>query len=179
RVAGPGRVLHAKPGRLVAVLERLIQRGHDSLDGGLEAGAEVRADVEDDRLGADRAGGVDGRAQRRDALLVEVVLRAREVDQVERGDRDGADPGPLAPPAKALQAGRVVLGEAPRPRALREQLHRAHPEGVRVVERLLDPAVAVAAEEHAADATRARLRAASLRPPALALSCAAAARTPR
>ena len=164
RVPGSRRVLHAEPRRLVGALERLGQRGHDALEAGLEAGAEVRADVEDDRLGADRGGGVDGRAQRGDALLVEVVLRAGEVQQVERVDRDGADPELLAPGAEGLEVGRVVLGEAPRARALGEQLHRVHPERVRVLERLLDPARAVAAEEHAADATRATLRGAAPRP---------------
>ena len=105
RAARACGVLHAEPGRVVAVLERLGQRRRDPLDRGLEPRAQVRADVEDDGLGLDRAGGVDGRAQRGDALLVEVVLRAREVDEVERVDEDAADPE-LARGARGTRRGR-------------------------------------------------------------------------
>src|SRR5206468_12919899 len=77
------------------------------------------------------------------------VLRAREVDQVDRVDRDRPDPELLAPGAKGLEVGRVVIGEAPGARALHEELHRVHSELLGSVERLLDPARAVAAKQHA------------------------------
>src|SRR5262245_8224232 len=74
RAARAGRVLHAQPRRLVAPFERLGEGGDDALQRGIEATAQMRADVEDDRLGADRAGSVHGRTQGRHALLVEVLL---------------------------------------------------------------------------------------------------------
>ena len=98
--------------------------------------------------------GVHRRAHRRDALLVELVVRAGEVDEVERMDDDRADPE-LAPPlAERGEVGRVVVGEAPGARALDEELERIGSDLVRALERLLDPAGAVSAEEHGAYATR-------------------------
>jgi hypothetical protein len=47
--------------------------------------------VEDDAVRVDRAPDVDRVGQRRDRLLVEVVLGIREVDQVERVTEDAAD----------------------------------------------------------------------------------------
>src|SRR4029078_12652157 len=105
------------------------------------------------------------------------VLRAREVQQVDRVDGDRTDPELLAPLAEGLEVGGIVVGVAPGARALREQLHRVHPEGVRVLERLLDPARAVAAEEHAADATEATPRAGCAPPRARASRVGGAART--
>src|SRR5256714_15047767 len=113
----------------------------------------MRADVEDHGVGADRAGRVHRRAERGDALLVEVVLRAREVEQIERMDGDRADSQLLAPRAEGLEVGRVVLGKAPGASALHEQLHGVHAEAMRVVERLPDSTRAVAAEEHATTIT--------------------------
>ena len=84
-----------------------------------------------------------------DALLVEVVVRAREVDEVERVDEHAADPELRAPLAERGEVGRVVVGEAPRPRALDEELHRVDAELAGAVERLLDPAGAVGADQHA------------------------------
>ncbi len=178
RPARACRVLHAEPGRLVAVFERLCQGRRDPLDRGLEPGAEVRAHVEDDGLGLDRTRGVDGRAQGRDALLVEVGLRAREVDEVERVDEDAADPELGAALAEGREVGRVVLGKAPGAGALDEELDRVDLELGRAVERLRDPAGAVSAEQHVPDASSAaRLRVAPLRRRARGGPFAAAVRT--
>ena len=54
RAAGAGRVLHQQPEVVGRQLEELPQSGHDVLEPRLEPGPEVRADVEDDALGADR-----------------------------------------------------------------------------------------------------------------------------
>ena len=70
-------------------VEHLSERGQASLEAGLEAGPEVRADVEDDPVRLDRAGRVDGRAHRVDALRVDRVVRGGEVDEVERVDESG------------------------------------------------------------------------------------------
>ena len=57
-----------------------------------------------------------------DALLVELVVRAGEVDEVERVDEDRADVELLAALAEGLEVLRVVFGEPPCPRALDEEL---------------------------------------------------------
>ena len=62
RASGARRVLDQEPGRLGARLERAREGGESPLDPGFEAGAEVRADVEDDPVGFDRAGDL-GRVQ--------------------------------------------------------------------------------------------------------------------
>ena len=101
---------------------RSAERGHDPFEARLEPGAEVRADVEDDCVRADRAAGVDRRAHDVDALLVEVVLRAGEVDEVERMDQHPTDPELPAAVREGGEVFRVVLREPPRTRALNEQL---------------------------------------------------------
>ena len=68
--------------------------GHGTLRRPREADAEVRADVEDDALGADRGGGLQRRAHRRDRLLVDLAVGRREVDEVERVADHGADARP-------------------------------------------------------------------------------------
>ncbi len=77
RAAGAGRVLHQEPEVVVRQLEQLPQRGNDPLEPGLESGAEMRADVEDDALGPDRVGRLERRAHRRDRLVVDLGVGAR------------------------------------------------------------------------------------------------------
>ena len=60
------------------------ERRHRPLEPGLEAGAEVRAEVEDDAVRLDRARRLHRLPHRVDALAVELVVRAREVDEVDR-----------------------------------------------------------------------------------------------
>ena len=86
-----------------------------------------------------------------DALVVDRVVRRREVAEVERVHEHRADARLGAPLAEAREVVRGVLGEAPRARALREELHRVGADLDRAVERLLDPACAVGPEEHAAN----------------------------
>ena len=69
----------------------------------------MRADVEDDPVGVDPARHVDGVAHRRDRLLVDVLLGAREVDEVQRMAEDAFDPGLLAPLLEALERGGIVV----------------------------------------------------------------------
>ena len=131
----------------------LRQRRHHALEPGLEAGAQVRADVETTPSAsiAHAASMVERIVV--DALLVELVVRAREVDEVERVDEHAADPELLPPLPECGEVLRVVIGEPPRPRALHEELERVELELGGAVERLLDPAGAVSAEEHASYAT--------------------------
>jgi hypothetical protein len=68
RSAGAGRVLDEEPRAFVAALEHLLDRRHRPFEAGVEAGAEMRADVEDDPVRLDRAGCVHGRSHRLDAL---------------------------------------------------------------------------------------------------------------
>jgi hypothetical protein len=51
------------------------------------------ADMEDDRVRLDRAAHVDRVLERCNRLRVEIVVGARQVDQVERVADDAADPG--------------------------------------------------------------------------------------
>src|SRR6266404_403485 len=70
RPAGAGRVLDQKPRVAVAALKDLRQCAARAVQPGSEAGSEMRADVEDDTVGADRAPSIDGCLERRDRLLV-------------------------------------------------------------------------------------------------------------
>ena len=106
RAAGAGRVLHQQPRLVGAELEHLLHRRHDALEARLEAAAEVRADVEDDAVGADPARDLHRVAHRRDGLLVDGVVGRGEVAEVERVAEDAADPGLRPLLAEALEARR-------------------------------------------------------------------------
>src|SRR4051794_28118679 len=105
----------------------------------------MRADVEDD-VRFDRARGLDRRAHRLDALLVEVVFRARQVHKVEGVDQDTADPQLAATLPEGGEIPRIVLRVAPGARALGEDLQRLDSELGGPIEPLLDPARTVSAE---------------------------------
>ena len=152
--------------------------GHAALEPCLEARAEVRADVEDDAVRLDRAGRVDRRDHRLEALAVDHVVRRREVAEVERMHEHRADPRLRAALPEARQILLRMLGEPPRARALREQLHRVRPDLDRPVERALDPASTVGAEEHAARLTASCPSASAwLRAPPASSTSAASARS--
>ena len=106
RVARAGRVLDQQPGVVRAALEALLQCGHDAFQPLVEAGALVGADVEDHAFRADAAGDVDGVLKGRNGLVVEVFLRARQVDQVERVADDALDAGLGAALLEALEVRR-------------------------------------------------------------------------
>src|SRR5437764_4515369 len=148
RSTGARGVLHQQPRSLAAPVEHLRQRRHGATEPDVEAGTEVRTDVEDHRLRVDRARGVDRCPHRGDAFLVDRVVGRSKVDEVERVD-DRGEAGFLAPLAKTREVVGVMVGKAPRPRALHEQLDTVGPHRNRVVERLLDAARAMSAEEHA------------------------------
>ena len=82
-------VLHAEPEVVGRELEELAQRGLDERDGFVEPEAEVRADVEDNGLGADRVRGLHRCAERGERVLAHRRVAAREVDEVEGVARDG------------------------------------------------------------------------------------------
>ena len=75
RRAGARGVLDQEPGRLAAALERELECRKRPFEARLEAGAEVRADVEDDAVGLDRAGDLHRVEERRDGLPVDLVVR--------------------------------------------------------------------------------------------------------
>src|SRR5206468_6827325 len=56
RAAGARRVLEQQPRAVVAELEHRPERWYCAFEPGVESGAEVRADVDDDSFGLDRAG---------------------------------------------------------------------------------------------------------------------------
>ena len=103
-------------------------------------GAEVGADMEDDPVCLDCTGRVDGRVHRRAALAVDRPVLRREVAEVERVDEHRADARFLAPLPEPREILLRVLGEAPHPRALREELYRVGADVDSVVEGALDPA---------------------------------------
>src|SRR5438270_564098 len=78
RPAGARGVLHQQPGLVRAQLEHLLHGGHGPLETVLEARAEMRADVEDNRVGADRARDLHRVPHRGDRLLVHLVVRGGE-----------------------------------------------------------------------------------------------------
>ena len=109
-------------------LEHLAERGHTALEPGLEAGPEVRADVEDDAVRLDRARGVDGGAHRLEALAEDGLVGRGQVAEVQRMHEHRAD---ARLGALLTEAGEVFLRvyrEAPRTRALGEELHRVGPD---------------------------------------------------
>ena len=114
--------------------------GTQRFDARFQAGAEVRADVEDDAVRLDR----DTRHRRSSAssstaLAVDRPVVRRQVAEVERVHEHRADARFRAPFAEAGEILLGVLGEAPRARALREELHRVGADLDRAVERALDP----------------------------------------
>ena len=124
RAARAGGVLHQQPRRVVRELEHLLHRRQHARHARLEAGAEMRADVEDDAVGSDRARDLHRVAERRDRLLVDVVVGRREVAEVERVAEDAVQPDLRAPLAEAVERRRVVIRRPPCARALREHLER-------------------------------------------------------
>src|SRR5205823_1280367 len=155
RSPGAGRVLHQQPGRLRATFERLAQCRHSALQTDVEAGALVRAHVEDDAVGLDRAGDVHRVLQRGDRLLVDLVVRAREVDQEDSVADDAADSGLGATLLEALEVGGVVLGGPPSAGALREDLDAVSAHGLDAIDGGMDAAGGrhMGAELHDADAS--------------------------
>ena len=84
RPAGAGGVLQQQPGRVRAELESFLQRRHAPFHADFDARAEMRADVEDDAVGVDRAGDLHRVAQCGARLLVDLVVGRSEVDEIER-----------------------------------------------------------------------------------------------
>ena len=93
---GAGRVLEHEPQTVVRQREELGERRNDPGEARVEPLAEVRADVEDHALRADRRGGLERRSHRRDRLGVDLGIGAREVDEVERVAHDRSDPDLVA-----------------------------------------------------------------------------------
>jgi len=104
--------------------------------------------VEDDSIRADRARSSQGRMHGVATLAVDYLVCRRQVAEVERMDEHAGDPGFLAASPEASEIVRCVLGETPSPRALGEELHGVGADLDRLLERSLDPATAVGAEEH-------------------------------
>ncbi len=135
----PARVLHQQPRRVRAAVEHLLHR--------LRRLARARRPCP--RRGASRCGRRPRPprsrsptstvlAHRRDRLLVEVVLRVREVDEVERMAQDAVDPGLGSPLLEPLDVLRRMVRRPPHPRALREHLHRIGAHRLGPVDRSVD-----------------------------------------
>src|SRR5256886_4064012 len=155
RVSRAGRVLDQQPGDVRAALERLVERRHHSLERYLETGALVGPHVEDHAVGLDRDGYVHRVLERGDGFLIDLVLRAGEVDQVEGVADDAPDSGFGAAFLEALEVGRVVVRRSPGARALREDLDAVAAHLLDPVDRRVDAAGGrnVGAELHAVDAS--------------------------
>ena len=162
RTAGAGRILEQEPSRIRAPVEHTLDGREHALESRFEAGPEVRADVEDDPVGLDRAGDVDGVLEGGDRFLVDRVVRSRQVDEVERVADDGADTGLNAPRLEALEVFGWVVRGPPSARALREDLDGVAPDALDAVDRRVDPASRrdVSPEEHrdTLDAVSVRVR---------------------
>ena len=111
-----------------------------------------------------------------DRLLVDLVVRCREIAEVERVAEHAVDAGLGAPLAEALEVRRVVIRRPPRARALREDLDRLGADRLGAVDRGVDAAGRgdVRADVHRRGA---RLRAAQPRPRPRAARRGEAART--
>src|SRR5215203_431457 len=124
RSTRPGRVLHQQPCRVRAPVEDDTQRRDHPVEARVHAGAEMRPDVEHDAVGIDRAPHVHRVRQRRHRLLVEVVLRRGQVDQIERVAQHAAERRRRALLLEALEVRGRMVRRPPHARALREDLHR-------------------------------------------------------
>ena len=151
-----------------------------------DARAEVRAEVEDDAVGADRGCGVERGAHRRDRLLVDLAVGRGEIDEVEGVTDDRLDPDLVAARAEPLDLVLGVRRRPPHPRALREDLHGVAAELLGAVDRLRDPACRrdVCAEQHGWTLQRVsglddRLVGGRTRATTLSVRVDAASRTPR
>jgi glutamyl-tRNA synthetase len=160
--AGSGRVLEQKPGRVRAPLEYSLDGGEHAHEPCLEPRPEMRADVEDDPVGLDRAGDVDRVLEGGYGLLVDRVIRSGQVDEVQPVADHGADTGLGAACLEALEVFRWMVRGPPRARALGEDLHRLAPDVLDAVDRRVDPARCrdVSPEEHrdTLDAVSVRVR---------------------
>ena len=105
--------------------------------------------MEDHAVGVDRAADVHRVQQRRDRLLVDGVVGAAEVDEVEGVAEDPVDPGFDTPLLEQLEVRWIVVGRPPRARALREHL-RLGANRLRAVDRRVNAAGGrdVGAEPH-------------------------------
>ena len=96
--------------------------------------------MEDNALGLDRARDVDRVAHRRHRLLVEVVLRARQVHEIERVAEDALDPGLRAALLEPLEVLGRMVRRSPGPRALGEDLDGVGAHGLGAVDGGVDAA---------------------------------------
>ena len=96
--------------------------------------------MEDDAVGLDRAGDVDGVHERRHRLLVDLLVGGGEVDEVEGVADDALDSRLGAPLLEALEVRRVVVRRAPGARALREDLEGLAADRLGAVDGGVDPA---------------------------------------
>jgi hypothetical protein len=152
RAARSGRVLEEDPRiRALTALERAAEGADDAIETTLEAGAQVRADVEDDPVRLDRAGDLDRVQESVDRLFVDVLLGSGQIDEVDRVTKNCLDPGLLTALLETLDVVGVVIRRPPRARALGEDLHRlTAPELLHAVDRLVNAAGCghVGAEKH-------------------------------
>src|SRR5207249_1528232 len=118
RAACSGRVLHQEPRLVGTELEHLLHRRQHALESRLESAAEMRADMEDDAVGADSAGDLHRVPHRQNRLLVHRVDGCGEVAEVERMAEDAADPGLGSLLAEALEALGIMVCRPPRAWAL-------------------------------------------------------------
>ncbi len=133
-----------------AALERGLERSRHAIESALQPGAEMGPDMEDDAVRSDRTRRLGRGEERRRALLVEVPLLAREVDEVERMDEDCTHLDLGSTGETRGENGGVVVGEAPRAGALDEELDGVRTDLDRSVDGSLDAASAVGTEQHVA-----------------------------
>jgi hypothetical protein len=100
----------------------------------------MRAHVEDDAVGLDRAGDVHRVDERGDRLLVDRVVRSRQVHEIDRMADHAFDRGLGAALLEPLEVRRVVVRRPPGPRALREDLNRVGAHRLGAVDGGMDPA---------------------------------------
>ena len=150
RAARAGGVLQHEPEPVVRQLEQLAEHRDGAAEPLRHSRSEVRPQVEDDALRPDRRRSLERRPHSGDGLLVDLLVRCGQVDEVERVADDRGDPNLLAP---FLEPRHLILGVggwAPHARALREDLHSVAAELLGPVDRIRDPAGRrdVGAEEH-------------------------------
>jgi len=109
--------------RVGALVEGAQQRGPHALQSVGEARTLVRADVRDDGVGAELFGRRHGADQRDHRILVEVLLGARQVDEVDGVDDHEADGGRGAGLPEARRVPLLVHRRRPGAGAAGEELN--------------------------------------------------------
>ena len=136
---GAGVVLEQEQGVVGGAVERLGHGVGDPGEGVIEAGAHVRADVEDDAVGTDARGEVEFVGEGVGGLAEQFVVGRGEVDQVDGVDEGGLEFGLFELLAVGLGVFVGMVFATPHLRGCAEDLERLRAQVDGSFDSLMDP----------------------------------------